>query len=303
MSRRMLGAAALTALVALGCQSVAENMAVPEDQLREARYGLQATLAGVTATASTTESSYYAAAKVVDGNLVTAWAPAPGDASPTLYLELGASTVVDAVSIKLSPAAQVTIAAWTGSAWLNIATDLAPTPTVLTRLDLPNTTTTRLRLTFSDVAAADLLVCETVVDGTTPTPTPRPPCQCKVTGGGYVYELGPNDSKVTFGLVAMEDPKRASGAKGTIQVTDHATKRKYHGSVNGIVCDNNNMTVTFTGTLRGGGTFTTVVTDYDEPGRDDAFAFRTSTGFAITGLLGDDDGGGGNIQVHRDQCP
>lgn len=297
MTRRVMGAALAVALATLGCQAVVENMPKTDQEAREARYGLLG-LAGLTATASSIENSYYPAAKVLDGNLITAWAPSPADPAPALTLDLGGAKVVDAFAIKLSPAGtQVAVQAYVNGAWTTVASGLTPPSAVMTSFDLPNPTTAQLRLLFSGVAAADLYVCEVTVEGA--APTPRPPCQCKVTGGGYVYKDNGTD-KVTFGLVAMEDQK--GGAKGTIQVTDHAARKKYHGTVTGIICDNNNMTVTFTGTLRGGGSFTSVITDNGEPGVDDAFLFRAGA-VTLSGLLGDDDGGGGNLQVHRDQCP
>lgn len=299
MTRRVWAGALALALGTLGCQSAITSLPMSEEQAREARYSLLS-LTGVTVAASSTESSYYAVAKVVDGNTATAWAPLWSDASPTLTFDLGATKVLDSLAIKLSPGGtQVAVAIWNGSAWETIASGFTPTAATLASLNLPDRKTSKVRLTFSGTPAADLLVCDVRFEGN--DPTPRPPCDCKVTGGGWVYKLGPNSSKVTFGLVAMDDPKTA-GAKGTIEVNDHTTKKKYHGRVDRIVCDNNNMTVTFSGTLRNGAAFTSVVTDYDEPGKDDAFSFSTA-GFSISGLLGDDGGGGGNIQVHRDNCP
>ncbi len=298
MTRRVLGTALVMALVTLGCQTAITHSPTTDEQSREMRYSLLS-LSGVTVVASSTENSFFAASKVVDGVLNSAWAPLFSDPSPTLTFDLGATKVLDSLAIKLSPGGtQVAVAIWTGSAWETIATGFTPAEATLASLNLPDRTTTKVRLTFSGTPAADLLVCEVKFEGT--DPTPRPPCDCKVTGGGWVYKLGPNNSKVTFGLVAMDD--KSGGAKGVIEVNDHTTHKKYHGKVDRIVCDNNNMTVTFSGTLRNGNAFTAVVTDIDEPGKDDAFSFTTA-GFSISGLLGDDDFGGGNIQVHRDNCP
>lgn len=124
-------------------------------------------------------------------------------------------------------------------------------------------------------------------------------CDCKVTGGGFIFKgEGARNDKITFGLVAMTNP--GQGVHGNIEVVDHTTDTDYHGRVSAISCDGN--TVTFSGSLDGGGTFETVVTDNGEPGRDDSFDFTTSGGFAQSGILGDGGPGGGNIQVHRSRC-
>lgn len=138
----------------------------------------------------------------------------------------------------------------------------------------------------------------TPMPSTRPTPTPPPEdedCGCDVTGGGFILN---GNKKVTFGFVAHHNP--ALGPSGNIQVVDHATKARFHGRVNAVECEGD--TVTFSGTLRGGGTFTTVVTDVTEPGRKDTFSFSTSLGVDLEGELGGDRPGGGNIQLHKKRC-
>ncbi len=134
---------------------------------------------------------------------------------------------------------------------------------------------------------------------TRPTPTPPPPededCGCDVTGGGFILN---GNQKVTFGFVAHHNP--ALGPSGNIQVVDHATKTRFRGRVTAVECDGD--TVTFSGTLRGGGTFTAVVTDNGEPGRRDTFSFSTGLGVDLSGELGGDRPGGGNIQLHKQRC-
>lgn len=132
-----------------------------------------------------------------------------------------------------------------------------------------------------------------------PTPSPSMPpmvdCGCDVTGGGFVFR---NGGRVTFGFVAHHTP--ALGPTGNIQVVDHASRTRFHGRVNAVTCVDN--TATFSGTLRGGGTFMAMVTDVGEPGTEDLFSFRTSTGFSVSGDLGGDGPGGGNIQIHKLDC-
>lgn len=131
----------------------------------------------------------------------------------------------------------------------------------------------------------------------TPTPPPHDDedCGCDVTGGGFILN---GNQRVTFGFVAHHNP--ALGPSGNLQVVDHATKTRFRGRVNAVECEGD--TVTFSGTLRGGGTFTTVVTDNGEPGRTDRFSFRTSLGVDLSGELGGTRPGGGNIQLHKQRC-
>lgn len=125
----------------------------------------------------------------------------------------------------------------------------------------------------------------------TPTPTAEPEACGKVTGGGTIRFAGKGNPRVTFGFVAISK----NGPKGEIEVVDHRTKLKFHGTVTGVSCPEDG-TVMFSGTLAGGaGTFTAIATDRGEPGRKDVFTFDTSTGFSVSGTLD-----GGNIQVHDD---
>lgn len=143
----------------------------------------------------------------------------------------------------------------------------------------------------------------------TPTPTPTatptaPPeeedCGCKVTGGGWVLSPladGRGNDKITFGFVAMT---KGDGAHGNIQINDHQTKAKFHGEVTAIDCGE--TSVTFSGTLRDGVSFSCTVVDNGEPGRYDTFEFTTGAGVTISGELGAEFNGGGNIQFHKVKC-
>lgn len=109
----------------------------------------------------------------------------------------------------------------------------------------------------------------------------------KATGGGHLVREG---SKVSFGVNGAATD--GGGAKGTVQVVDHGTGERFHGSVTAIACVGG--VTTMTGTLVGasGGTFEAKVTDQGEPGGNDTFAFTTSGGYAVSGTLA-----GGNIQT------
>lgn len=119
-----------------------------------------------------------------------------------------------------------------------------------------------------------------------------------MTGGGWIgIGTGKGHNKITFGLVAIED----NGAvKGNIEVNDHLTKTKFHGKVEGLTCVDNKAVIS--GHLDNGIAFTLSVEDNGEPGRNDRFAFSTSAGISVGGLLGLGVHGGGNIQIHHDTC-
>lgn len=307
MRRLTAGGALALALVMVGCEASVAPPPAGEPGPGPGGYRLQA-LAGVSVVASSVEDGWHPAANVLDGNLVSAWAPDPADPTPTLEFDLGGAKALQAFAVKLSPGgATVAVEAWTGTDWELVASGLAPAEAVFQRFDLPDRTTTRVRLTFGNVAASALYVCEVALDGqaaaasptptppASPTPTPSAgPCECKATGGGFVHQDGgaPN-AKATFGFVALSNPGR--GVTGNIKVVDHRTKRRYGGRVTAIACTG--TTVTFSGTLRqGGAPFTATVTDHGEPGVHDRFDFRT-TGYHAAGVLG-----GGNIQVHQARC-
>ena len=318
MTRFKVAGAIALAVVMLGCESVVST--APSGDVPQTTGGFRLLgFAGLAVTASSEENSFHGVGTVLDGNLQTAWAPAYTDTAPTLTFDLGGERAVDAFSIKLSPqGTTVAVEVWTGAGWERIASGLTPTAATFQTFDLPDRTTTRVRLVFGGVPASELLVCEVAINGTTTTPSPSPrpsvvpsvvpsptpstpACTCKVTGGGFVYlppGTGRND-KATFGLVALTNPGR--GVTGNLTVVDHQTKERYSGRVTGIDCSRG-TTVTFTGTLRkSGAPFTATVTDNGEPGVNDVFSFST-TGFQASGVLGGGTQGGGNIQVHKPTC-
>lgn len=131
-------------------------------------------------------------------------------------------------------------------------------------------------------------------------------CDLEVTGGGFVEKKkcpkdDENNNKVTFGFVAHFTDDNSTPS-GEIEVNDHTTGFRYHGTVNSIVCLPNNC-VQFSGTLTDtndpnfseGDAFTTQVCDNNEPGTSDTFGFQVDSTFIVpfgTVL------GGGNIQIH-----
>lgn len=137
---------------------------------------------------------------------------------------------------------------------------------------------------------------------------------CKVTGGGFILEKNygygygkPGDLRINYGFNAQFGPDGLP--KGNVNVVVHieapGNVHFQSATVDTIVCklDDNSEhprltgTVTVTGQLKGGGTYTLKVTDNGEPGVNDVFTFSTSTGFRVSSVVD-----GGNIQIHRDKC-
>lgn len=130
-------------------------------------------------------------------------------------------------------------------------------------------------------------------------------CDKEVTGGGFVQKKRKcdvnEDNKVTFGFVAHFTDANTTPS-GEIEVNDHGTGFRYHGTVDSIVCLSDNC-VQFSGTLTDtndpsfseGDTFTTQVCDNNEPGTSDTFGFQVDSTFIVPF---DTTLGGGNIQIH-----
>jgi hypothetical protein len=116
-----------------------------------------------------------------------------------------------------------------------------------------------------------------------------------VTGGGWI---APSGTKDTFGV--------AGGIKngalwGHLTYMDHGTGMKVHGT--GVtayaVVDTTTRRIDGTAEINGqNGTYTVFVADNGEPGRNDTFDIRLSTGYTAKGYLA-----GGNIQLHQPTCP
>jgi hypothetical protein len=261
-------------------------------------------------TATSTQSSYFDADYVLDGNLHSAWAPAANDTAPALTLSLKSVSKLSAIALKMSHAnVTVDLAVRTaGGAWKTIATGLAPVPTTLSELALEECQADEVKLSFHGADLSELLVCEVQVMGQAGAPVPAPSATpstpvvtpteapttgkpCTTTGGGWLPVVDKNGPcKISFGYVAETD---GADCKGTIVVENLTLKTQYRGVVKALVCKGN--FVTFTGLLDNGHTFTVTVVDADRHGKRDSFSFATSGGELFCGYLARSQGG--HIQV------
>lgn len=139
--------------------------------------------------------------------------------------------------------------------------------------------------------------------GITANGTPPPSTEdCgKVTGGGWIVATA--GEKGTFG---MSGGIRRGELWGHLSYNDHGASLKVQSTaVTGFTTDAsdpNAKTITYAVTINGApGTATLRVVDKGEPGRNDVFDLRLSTGYRASGDLGGGRPGGGNIQVHK--CP
>jgi hypothetical protein len=111
-----------------------------------------------------------------------------------------------------------------------------------------------------------------------------------VTGGGFIMV---NGSKANFGLTAGNP---ASSGNGELTYIDHGTGMKVDGSgsVTYTILDPQTRKIEGSADIDGvPGTYTLIVSDQGEPGRNDTFDLTLSTGYHASGTLA-----GGNIQVH-----
>jgi hypothetical protein len=115
-----------------------------------------------------------------------------------------------------------------------------------------------------------------------------------VTGGGWIEQSGQKNNKATFGV--------SGGIKqnqfwGQLSFDDHSNSIKVKSTaVTGyFVLGPVTRRIEGTATINGEGsfTYTVIVTDNGEPGRNDSFSLALSTGYSISGTLS-----GGNIQLH-----
>jgi hypothetical protein len=120
------------------------------------------------AASSTLNDQWFALANCTDGNTHSAWAPAAGDAEPTLTFDLAASCTLKGFSLKLSPVGVVVDveASADGQAWKPVATGIVPVYRQLHWVNLPATTCSHVRLRFRGVQDGHLLVCEAHPNGT-----------------------------------------------------------------------------------------------------------------------------------------
>jgi len=137
------------------------------------------------------------------------------------------------------------------------------------------------------------------------TPGNQPPSEehdCgKLTGGGWI--VTPSGAKGTF---AVSGGIRRGEFWGQLNYNDHGAGLKVKSTrVTGFAempGDPGCRLISYDVEINGlPGTATVEACDHGEPGRDDTFTIRLSTGYAAGGSLGGDGPGGGNIQLHK--CP
>lgn len=138
-----------------------------------------------------------------------------------------------------------------------------------------------------------------ITGGTTPPPEEHP-CG-KLTGGGWI--VTPSGAKGTFGV---SGGIRRGEFWGHLTYNDHGAGLKVKStSVTGFVvdpADANCRIISYNVLINGmPGTAEVRACDHGEPGRNDTFSIRLSTGYAAGGSLGGNRPGGGNIQLHK--CP
>lgn len=138
-----------------------------------------------------------------------------------------------------------------------------------------------------------------ITAGSNPPPEER---DCgKLTGGGWI--VTPSCAKGTFGV---SGGIRRGEFWGHLNYIDHGAGLKVQSTgVTGFrehPDDPNASIITYDVEFNGlPGTAIVEVTDRGEPGRNDDFSIRLSTGYSAGGSLGGDGAGGGNIQLHK--CP
>lgn len=135
--------------------------------------------------------------------------------------------------------------------------------------------------------------------GTTP---PEEEHDCgKLTGGGWI--VTPSGAKGTFGA---SGGIRRGEFWGHLTYNDHGAGLKVKSTaVTGFEvdpADDECRIISYDVEINGTpGTAVVRACDHGEPGRDDTFSIRLSTGYSAGGSLGGDRPGGGNIQLHK--CP
>ena len=124
----------------------------------------------------------------------------------------------------------------------------------------------------------------------------QPQCDASkdfVTGGGWIN--GPSGAKGTFGVAGGI---KNGGLWGHLTFIDHGSggpKVKGTGVTAYVIVDDTTRRVTGSAEVdgQGGFTYSVVVSDKGEPGRNDTFSLELSNGYRASGSLQ-----GGNIQLH-----
>ena len=117
-----------------------------------------------------------------------------------------------------------------------------------------------------------------------------------MTGGGWITASG---GKANF---AVAGGIKQGALWGHLTYLDHGSNLKVRGTgvtaYEPVVPTATTRRIDGTAEINGQpGSYTVVVADNGEPGRDDTFTLTLSTGYTASGKLG-----GGNIQLHN-PCP
>ena len=155
-------------------------------------------------------------------------------------------------------------------------------------------TVNALHVTVTGVA--DVIISSAHADITCPGP-PTCPSGDFVTGGGWIP--GPFGAKANF---AVAGGMKQGAFWGHLTYLDHGSNLKVRGTgvtaYEPVVPTATTRRIDGTAEINGQpGSYTVVVADNGEPGRDDTFTLTLSTGYTASGKLG-----GGNIQLHN-PCP
>lgn len=139
-----------------------------------------------------------------------------------------------------------------------------------------------------------------IAAGSTPPPPDDHACG-KLTGGGWIP--GPSGGKATFGI---SGGIRRGEFWGHLEYVDHDTGLKVKSTRVTNYIPNPNVPdcriISYDVEINGlPGTATVDAWDRGEPGRNDFFSIKLSTGYSARGTLGGDGPGGGNLQLHK--CP
>jgi hypothetical protein len=164
MSHRYFRAAMLGALVLTGCatQPTAPTSSLPTSDEPEvsAAYAVAAAhfgqieIQGLSASStSVRDTRWWGVENATDHNTHSAWKPSDDAAVPELTLELGTEQHVTAIAIKLDDhPITFDVSAWVDGAWRVVATEARPARyQVLDAIEIPDVTTSRLKLTFHHV--------------------------------------------------------------------------------------------------------------------------------------------------------
>jgi len=154
-------------------------------------------------------------------------------------------------------------------------------------------TVNALHVTVTGIA--DVIISSAHADITCPGP-PTCPSGDFVTGGGWITASG---GKANF---AVAGGIKQGALWGHLTYLDHGSNLKVRGTgvtaYEPVVPTATTRRIDGTAEINGQpGSYTVVVADNGEPGRDDTFTLTLSTGYTASGKLG-----GGNIQLHN-PCP